>query len=65
MSVGARMREALVTEPKRYQIQAVRFLEARGGRGILGDDMGLGKTYEFIAWLAINPRVSRVVIVCP
>lgn len=65
LSVGARMRRALLTEPKRYQIQAVRFLESLGGRGILGDDMGLGKTYEAIAWLAINPKVQRVVVVCP
>jgi len=64
-SVGARIRTSMITEPKRYQVQAVRFLESLGGRGILGDDMGLGKTYEAIAWLAINPKVSRVVVVCP
>ena len=64
-SVGQRIRQALRTEPKRYQIQAVRFLESLSGRGILGDDMGLGKTYEAIAWLAINPSLRPVIIVCP
>jgi len=64
-SVGTRMRQALSTEPKKYQIQAVRFLEKNNGRGILGDDMGLGKTYEALAWLAIHSEIPRVVVVCP
>lgn len=64
-SVGDRIRNALYTEPKKYQIQAVRFLEATNGRGILGDDMGLGKTYEAMAWAAINPKARPIIVVCP
>jgi len=59
------MRQTLHTAPKRYQIQAVRKLEANNGRCILGDDMGLGKTYEALAWIALHPDIRRVVIVCP
>ncbi len=64
-SIGTKIRQAMFTDPYRHQIQAVRFLEALNGRGILGDSMGLGKTYEAIAWLAINPKITRVVVVCP
>lgn len=66
MSVGTRVREAMSLPPRgRYQVRAIRGLEANDGRGILGDIMGLGKTYEFIGWMAIRPDVRSVVIVCP
>lgn len=65
MSIGTQIKKALSTTPKKYQIQAVRFLEHCDGRGILGDDMGLGKTYEAMAWLAIHPEIFPVIIVCP
>ena len=65
MSIGTRLREALQTTPKKYQIQAVRFLEENEGRGILGDDMGLGKTLEAIGWISIHPEKSPVVVICP
>ncbi len=64
-SVGTRIRQAMRTTPKRYQIRGVRFLEQRNGRGLIGDDMGVGKTYQAIAWLSINTDLRPVVIVCP
>lgn len=65
MSVGTQMRAVLKTEPMKFQVQGVRFLQKLGGRAIIGDDMGLGKTYQAIAWTAINPDVLPVVVVCP
>lgn len=64
-SIGRRIKDALTTAPKKYQIQAVRFLCETGGRGILGDDMGLGKTYEAMAWAAIHPNARPIIVVCP
>lgn len=64
-SIGTRIRQVMKTEPKKYQVQAVRFLENMNGRGILGDDMGLGKTYEAMAWAAIHPEAMPIIVVCP
>ena len=64
-SIESLIRQNLITPPKQFQIRAVRFLEKNKGCGILGDDMGLGKTYEAMAWLAIHPEISRVIVVCP
>lgn len=57
--------QSLRTMPKKYQGQAIQFLEKNNGRGILGDDMGLGKTLQAIGWLSLNPEAVPVVIVCP
>lgn len=48
-----------------YQVEGVRFLESRGGRGIVGDDMGLGKTVQAIGWAMIHPEVRPLLVVCP
>lgn len=65
MSLRQRLNALLRTVPLRYQVRGVRFLEQRVGRAILGDDMGLGKTYQALAWLALHPEISPVVVVCP
>jgi len=48
-----------------FQRKGVAFLEAKGGRGLIGDEMGLGKTIQALAWLHIHPEKRPVVIVCP
>lgn len=65
MSTGSQLRIALRTTPKKFQVQGVRFLEARGGCGIVGDEMGLGKTLQAIGFMAIHPEIVPAVIVCP
>jgi len=46
-----------------YQIEALRFLEYRGGRGLIGDEMGTGKTVMALAWQAMKPELRPVLIV--
>ena len=48
-----------------YQIEAIRWFDARKGRGVLGDPMGLGKTCESLHWLKLHSDLSPVLIVCP
>ena len=48
-----------------YQKDGVKFLEQRGGVGIVGDPMGLGKTIQALGYLKIHPELSPVLIVCP
>jgi SWI/SNF-related matrix-associated actin-dependent regulator 1 of chromatin subfamily A len=48
-----------------FQVEGVRFLEARGGCGLLGDEMGLGKTIQAVAWLKLHPEARLAVIVVP
>jgi SWI/SNF-related matrix-associated actin-dependent regulator 1 of chromatin subfamily A len=48
-----------------FQRQGVAFLEAKGGRGLIGDEMGLGKTVQALAWLQLHPEARPAVIVTP
>lgn len=48
-----------------YQEAGVAFLEAAGGRALVADEMGLGKTVQALAWLAIHPELTKVLIVVP
>ena len=65
MSIGTRVRDALITKPYRFQIQGIRFIEKCHGRALLGDDMGLGKTLQALAWAAIHPEIRPIVVLCP
>lgn len=49
-----------------YQKEGVGFIDALGGRAIIGDDMGLGKTAEAAAWIHYRrDRALPALIVCP
>ena len=48
-----------------FQEEAVRFIDATGGRCILGDEMGTGKTVEALGWIKHQPLVRHILIVCP
>jgi len=48
-----------------YQVEGVRFLEKRGGVGIIGDEMGLGKTIQALGYLLLHPEVRPALVVCP
>ena len=51
-----------------FQIEAVDFIQQRGGRCILGDEMGLGKTVEALTWVESYKHVlsiRRILVVAP
>lgn len=48
-----------------FQLDGVKFLEAKNGNGLLGDEMGLGKTVQALAWLKLHPEARPAVIVVP
>ncbi len=48
-----------------YQIQGVKFLEARNGRVLLADEQGLGKTPQSLTWLRARPDALPALIVVP
>lgn len=48
-----------------FQVEGVRFLEARKGNGIISDQMGLGKSATALSYLRIHPKIRPVLIVCP
>ena len=50
--------------PYDYQLEAVDFADANGGRVINADDVGLGKTAEALMWLRYR-KVGGVIVVCP
>lgn len=62
----------LKRKPFPYQLDGVRFIDAREGRAIIGDEMGLGKTFQVITWVharrralpGINSSVPALII-CP
>lgn len=48
-----------------FQLEGVKFLEARNGNGLIGDEMGLGKTIQTLGWLKLHPEARPAVIVVP
>ncbi len=48
-----------------YQKLGVSFIEAKGGRALIGDEMGLGKTAQALAWLQLHPECRPAIIVVP
>lgn len=54
----------VVSGLREYQLDFLRFMLLRGGRGGLGDDMGTGKTIQALAW-AIYASAYPCLIVVP
>lgn len=48
-----------------YQIDAVRFMEAVNGKGLIADDQGLGKSLESLAYFSLHKELRPVLITCP
>lgn len=48
-----------------YQVDGVKFVEAKGGRALIADEMGLGKTPQALAWLGSHPEARPAIIVVP
>lgn len=48
-----------------FQVAGVAFLEASGGRALIGDEMGTGKTIQTAAFLAYRKDLRPAVIVVP
>ena len=48
-----------------YQKVGIAWIEATGGRCVLGDEMGLGKTAQALAWLKLHPELRPVLVICP
>lgn len=48
-----------------YQKHGVYFLEAKGGKAMLGDDMGLGKTLQVLAWADHHRELRPLLAVVP
>lgn len=53
----------IIPQLRNYQIDFLRFMEARGGRALLGDDMGTGKTLQSLAWLAYKNSFPALIVV--
>ena len=47
-----------------FQSAGVRFLQAAGGRAIIGDEMGLGKTVQALTFIRLE-KINQTVIVAP
>lgn len=48
-----------------YQKAGVAWIDAHGGRALVGDVMGLGKTPQSLGWLLIHPEALPALVVCP
>lgn len=48
-----------------FQLDGVKFLEARNGNALIADSMGLGKTIQALGWLKLHPELRPAVIVVP
>ena len=62
---GIEIDESRLPGRRPYQIESMRFLKQRNGRGLIGDDMGTGKTCQALSWLELNPAMRPAVVVCP
>jgi len=52
-------------KPYPYQLAGAAFVDAAGGRALIGDQMGLGKTIQAILWLLLHPEARPAVLVVP
>lgn len=48
-----------------FQEEGVATIQAKDGRCLVGDQMGLGKTIQILTYIARNPSVRPVIVVCP
>ncbi len=46
-----------------YQVESLRMLQYRKGRGALFQEMGLGKTATSLSWVRMNPEFDRIVVI--
>jgi SWI/SNF-related matrix-associated actin-dependent regulator 1 of chromatin subfamily A len=46
-----------------YQVESLRMLQYRNGRGALFQEMGLGKTATSLSWVRMNPEFDRIVVI--
>ena len=46
-----------------YQIETMRFLKYRNGRGLIADDMGSGKTVQALAFLQMSKQLPALIVV--
>jgi len=49
---------ALPTGLRQFQVEGIRYIQAKGGRAIIGDEMGLGKTVQALGWLIANRETA-------
>jgi SNF2 family DNA or RNA helicase len=63
----SRLNGSLITEAAYpYQLASLKFIEANGGRVIIGDEMGLGKTLEALIFASAHRGdISRLIVICP
>lgn len=47
-----------------FQLEAIKFQQARNGRALIGDEMGTGKTIEVLGYLLANPTLRPALIIC-
>jgi SNF2 family DNA or RNA helicase len=47
-----------------FQLEAIKFIQSREGKAIIGDEMGTGKTIEALGYLLNNPKVRPALIIC-
>ena len=48
---------------REYQVDFLRYMVQRKGRGALGDDMGTGKTVQSLGWLAYESQFPALIVV--
>jgi SWI/SNF-related matrix-associated actin-dependent regulator 1 of chromatin subfamily A len=48
-----------------YQKAGVQWVALTRGRCILGDEMGLGKTAQLLVYCDLEPKVRRLLVICP
>lgn len=61
--LAGRIPEGLTPYP--YQLAGAAFVDAAGGRALIGDQMGLGKTIQAILWMIAHPEARPAVMVVP
>jgi SWI/SNF-related matrix-associated actin-dependent regulator 1 of chromatin subfamily A len=57
--------EDMFPDLRPYQLDFLRFMIWREGRGLCADDMGIGKTVEALSYLKLHPELRPALIVCP
>lgn len=58
--------EKLGLKPFKYQMEGVNFIDRFDGLALIGDEMGLGKTIQALAWIQLNRKIlKKILILCP